>query len=127
MSRIEPGKHALYLDYLATAPWNRSHKPSGSAYTRRFRGVGEILMLAAIKESEDPDLGLGGRIQLHALSDAVAFYENVCGMTSLGPDELYPGRFKPPLFEMTAAQAAAYRAKTSRKSAASPIPANVAP
>jgi hypothetical protein len=35
------------------------------------------------------DLGFKGRIGLHALPQADAFYRDVCGMTDLGQDPAY--------------------------------------
>jgi hypothetical protein len=49
-----------------------------------------------------------GRIGLHSLPQANAFYANTCGMTDLGFDQDYEGlRY----FEMTPGQAEAFIAK----------------
>lgn len=73
------GKPGIYLDLIATAPWNLP----GVLTPPRFKFVGAILMRQAIDVSRD--LGFKGRIGLHALDDAAAFYSKV-GMVSLGRD-----------------------------------------
>ena len=52
----QKGQHLVYVEYLEAAPWNRrehSAKP-------RFRGVGSILLYAAVALSKDE--GFKGRI-----------------------------------------------------------------
>ena len=74
------GKAALYVDYLAAAPWNQpalSHQP-------RYSGVGSVLMAAAVQASLTE--GFQGRMGLHSLPQSEAFYRNNCLMTDLGPD-----------------------------------------
>lgn len=98
------GTPIVYVELLATAPWNRAkiQKP------KRFRGVGTVMMAAAIQLSLD--LGFKGRIGLHSLPDAEAFYQNDCGMTPLGRDTAYGNWI---YFEMTEEQAEAFRQKPS--------------
>jgi hypothetical protein len=74
------GKPLVYVDFIATAPWNR---PSFED-PPRFSNVGRTFILAATEVSREE--GFQGRIGLHALHNAVSFYENRCGMTSLGQD-----------------------------------------
>lgn len=61
ISRIEPGLGAIYGERIATAPRNRPWlvKPP------HLRGVGKILLLAAVRHSYH--LGLGGRVWLTSL------------------------------------------------------------
>ena len=96
----QANKHLAYVEYLEAAPWNRrsvTDKP-------RYRGVGTILMAAAIQLSIDD--GNHGRIGLHALPQADTFYRDVCGMIDLGPDALYSPHHPLRYFEMTPTQAA---------------------
>ncbi len=102
----QAGKAMVYVEYLATAPWNRS-EISG---TPRYQGVGTVLMASAIQLSLD--LGYKGRIALHALSAAEGFYRDRCGMIDMGPDSNYHDlRY----FEMTEVQAAVFRQERGTK------------
>lgn len=95
----QAGKDLVYVDYVETAPWNRKSIVANP----RFGGVGTIMIRAAIEVSCDHELR--GRIGLHSLPSAEAFYTNACGMTDLGLDGTYEGlRY----FEMTSAQADAF-------------------
>lgn len=84
------GQNIFYIEYIATAPWNR-HNPMS---TRRFRGVGTILVDLA-KDYGVRQLGLRLGYCLHALPRAVPFYESL-GMLA------FPDRDKDdlPYFEM---------------------------
>ena len=64
------GKPLIYVTYLACAPWNNKNLVK----VPRFKGVGSILMRAAIETSFDYDFK--GRIGLHSLPQAEEFYEN---------------------------------------------------
>jgi hypothetical protein len=88
--------HMVYIDLLATAPWNRQRLTPQPVY----RGVGEALMLEAILQSSEE--GFGGRIGLHALPGAESFYRDEWGMESLGVDPNYSDLH---YFEMTTQQA----------------------
>lgn len=94
----QKGKPLVYVEYLEVAPWNRAElgaKP-------RLRGVGTVLLTAAVALSIDE--GFKGRIGLHSLPQADAFYRKI-GMTDLGPDPAYQNlRY----FEMTVEQARAF-------------------
>lgn len=82
VSRL-PGQTAtslLYVDYIAAAPWNLRTVTASP----RFRGVGRLLIEAAVALSTDA--GWSGRVGLHSLPQAESFYRDVCGMTDLGPD-----------------------------------------
>ena len=97
------GQHLVYVKYIENAPWNRAELVE----VPRYRGVGSLLILAAIKSSMD--LEFQGRIGLHSLPQANKFYANSCGMTDLGTDQNYGGlRY----FEMTSEQAQTFIAKT---------------
>jgi hypothetical protein len=74
------GASLVYVDLLATAPWNRSH-PAGRP--KRFRGIGSALLAQAVQRSRIA--GWAGRIGLHALAGSEAFYRNV-GLTALARD-----------------------------------------
>jgi hypothetical protein len=95
----QAGKALVYIDYLEVAPWNRPD--IGQA--PRLKGVGMALMTAAVEISLAE--GFKGRIGLHSLPQADAFYRDRCGMTDLGPD---PSAQNLRYFEMTVAQATAF-------------------
>ncbi len=88
--------HLVYIDLLATAPWNRPRLTSQPMY----RGVGNVLMLEAILHSHAE--GFGGRIGLHSLPNAEEFYRVEWQMEALGPDPAYGGLT---YFEMTTKRA----------------------
>ncbi len=67
-SHFEPGKRALYLHYLATAPRCRANFAKQPLYS----GVGEGLLILAITHSLY--WGYEGRVILFSLPDAVKFY-----------------------------------------------------
>ena len=93
----QAGKPLVYLDYVEVAPWNRPEfgRPS------RLRGVGSALISAAVALSREE--GFKGRIGLHSLPQADAFYAKI-GMIDLGPDVAYQSlRY----FEMIAERARA--------------------
>ncbi|HEY4131979.1 MAG TPA: GNAT family N-acetyltransferase [Gemmatimonadaceae bacterium] len=93
------GKPVVYVEYLEVAPWNRTD----CVAVRRYKGVGTALLTAASALSEQE--GFRGRISLHSLPQADAFYQNL-GMTDLGPDQHYGGQLR--YFEFTATQAAKF-------------------
>ena len=98
-------KHLVYVKFVENAPWNRAELFDPP----RYRGVGSILIRAAVMLSEN--LEFHGRIGLHSLPQANGFYANTCGMTDLGTDPGYEGlRY----FEMTPEQAWAFVAKGGR-------------
>lgn len=74
--------HVVYVDYLESAPWNLK----GTMDPPRFLGVGTILMAEAVRVSVET--GLEGRVGLHSLPQAEAFYQK-CRMTRLGDDPDY--------------------------------------
>jgi hypothetical protein len=94
------GKPIVYVEFLATAPWNRLEfqKPP------RYRGVGTVMVAAAVELSYG--LGYGGRIGLHSLPKAEQFYRDICGMSELGKDAAHQ---ELKYCEMTENQAKAFR------------------
>jgi len=93
------GKPLVYIEYLATAPWNSADIVAEP----RFSGVGKIFIRAAIELSLEEEFG--GRIGLHSLPQAETWYRDVCGMTDLGADTKYQGLH---YFEMTPQQIEAF-------------------
>ncbi|MCI0378188.1 MAG: hypothetical protein L0215_11330 [Gemmataceae bacterium] len=75
-------EHLVYVDYVESAPWNLKVS-DGSP---RFLGVGTILIAESVRLSLE--MGLGGRLGLHSLPQAEAFYRR-CGMTCVGQDPAY--------------------------------------
>jgi GNAT superfamily N-acetyltransferase len=85
-SRCDPGKPIVYVDFLATAPWNRQSLENPP----RYRGVGSALLeYARIRSCE---LEYQGRLGLHSLSGAENFYkafrfrDDEREMKNFGPD-----------------------------------------
>jgi hypothetical protein len=65
------GAPVIYIEAIATAPWNRP----GFSPQPKYKGVGQILMQAAISLSIDEEFK--GRVALHALPQATArFWAN---------------------------------------------------
>ncbi len=96
------GQHLVYVEFVENAPWNRPKLFDPP----RYRGVGSILIRAAVALSEE--LEFHGRIGLHSLPQANDFYANACGMTDLGIDPDHEGlRY----FEMSPENAQAFIAK----------------
>jgi len=81
-SRFTEGKRLVYVDGIATAPWNREfiQRPP------KLKGVGTILL--AFARNRSLELGYEGRVGLHSLPGAEKFYDNQ-GMLDLGRDEDY--------------------------------------
>jgi hypothetical protein len=75
----QAGSPLVYVNLLATAPWNLPNV----AGSPRYKGVGTILLSAAVTMSVD--LGFKGRIGLHSLSRSETWYDRL-GMKCLGPD-----------------------------------------
>ena len=69
-----------YVEFLATAPWNRPRLVAEPIY----KGAGRVLIGAAVNLSLEEELG--GRIGLHSLPGAEDFYRDAIGMTDLGVD-----------------------------------------
>jgi hypothetical protein len=92
----QKGKPLVYVEFLETAPWNRSSLQNPPT----FRGVGSLLIRVAIQQSIDQ--GFKGRLGLHSLPQANPFYADTCGMSDLGTD---PNHQELRYYEMTPEQA----------------------
>ena len=94
------GKPLVYVEFLATAPWNRPEfqRPV------RYSGVGTVMIMTAVELSQQ--LKYHGRIGLHSLPQAESFYRGACGMTELGQDAAHQYL---KYFEMTENQAEEFR------------------
>jgi hypothetical protein len=79
LSRLEPSKGILYLNWLSVAPWNRRYLTNLAEH----KGVGTALFTFAILRSID--LGLEGRIGLHTVKNSEKFYDKL-QLTDLGYD-----------------------------------------
>jgi hypothetical protein len=98
----QEGKDLAYIEFVSTAPWNRPELTEEPI----FRGVGLNMVRIAVELSDAE--GFRGRVGLHSLRQSTRFYRAACGMTDVGPDAAYHDLV---YFEMTEAQAAAFRAK----------------
>lgn len=94
----EAGKSLVYIYFLAAAPWNLLQFEAN----RRFKGIGQILLRAAILQSLE--LEHRGRIGLHSLPQSEAFYDRQ-GFQCLGPD---PAKKDLKYYELSAAAAAKF-------------------
>ncbi len=93
----------VYVDFIEVAPWNLKAGPTPP----RYMGVGTVLIAEAIRSSRE--MGLGGRVGLHALPQAEDFYLRHCRMTRVGPDDHY---YDLTYFEYTEQQAADWLAES---------------
>lgn len=86
-SRLAPdqGKPLAYVEYIENAPWNV--RPL--AANPQFGGIGIRLYEAAVRFSIDE--GFKGRIGLHSLPQAEAFYAKTCRMTAFDADPAVQG------------------------------------
>ena len=94
----QQGRELVYIELLATAPWNRP----GFVSTPRYKGVGRVLLGTAISLSIE--LEFKGRIGLHSLPQSESWYRTAAGLTDGGYDHAKRMQY----FEMTEAQAAAF-------------------
>ena len=81
------GQTLVYIDYLATAPWNLAELLGKLGQTPRYRAIGPAMLSSAAEYSMAQNFG--GRIGLHALPQAEDFYRDTCKMTDLGSDAAY--------------------------------------
>ncbi|MET1416827.1 hypothetical protein ABVF61_31520 [Roseibium sp. HPY-6] len=94
-------KPLIYVEFLATAPWNRP----GFVAEPTYKGSGRVLIATAVSLSLEEEMG--GRVGLHSLPAAEQFYRDAIGMSDLGLDEegVHEGlRY----FELPASQAAIF-------------------
>lgn len=96
------GRDLVYVELVATAPWNRPKLVPNP----RYKGVGRMLIATAISLSHD--LGSKGRLGLHSLPQSETWYRDVAGFSDLGHDAAKEMHY----FEVTEAQAAAFLADT---------------
>ena len=71
------GRHSV-CEYVENAPWNRKELFDPP----RYRGVGSVLIRAAVVLSED--LEFHGWIGLHSLPQVNGVHADTCGMNDLG-------------------------------------------
>ena len=95
---VQKGRDLVYVELLATAPWNRPKLVDDPQY----KGVGRILIGTAISLSVE--LGFAGRIGLHSLPQSEVWYRTAGGFTDLGFDPTKKMHY----FEMTESDAAAF-------------------
>ena len=69
----------VYVEYLASAPWNRRVIEDPPYFVR----IGQTLLMFARQRSVE--LGYGGRVGLHSIPEAEAFYHRQ-GMPDYGAD-----------------------------------------
>jgi len=69
-SKLQTGKPIVYIEYLASAPWNRK----AILETPKYGLVGKMLFSQAIGESVEK--GFNGRVGLHSLPGAYRWYEH---------------------------------------------------
>jgi hypothetical protein len=92
------GRELVYVERIATAPWNRAK----FVQTPVYKGVGRVLLGTAISLSFE--LGFKGRIGLHSLPQSENWYRNVAGFTDGGYEPAKMMHY----FEMSDAQAGAF-------------------
>ena len=92
------GRDLVYVELLATAPWNRPTHSEGA----RYKGVGRVLIGTAIRLSIDQ--GFNGRIGLHSLATSESWYRDVLRFTDCDYDTVKKMRY----FELTDERATAF-------------------
>lgn len=83
LHKEHPRSPLVYIDLLATAPWNRLAKSDPV----KFKGCGQIMIGAAASLSINE--GFKGRLGLHSLDGAEDFYRYKIGMSEFDPDPNY--------------------------------------
>jgi hypothetical protein len=77
---VQKGAELVYVEMLATAPWNRKQLTDSPVY----KGVGHILIGAAISLSIECEFQ--GRLALHSLPQSESWYNTETDFTNLGSD-----------------------------------------
>lgn len=98
---IHRGREIVYVELIATAPWNRRGVVKEAM---RYKGVGRVLIAEALNLSYH--LEFNGRLGLHSLPQSESWYRDVAKFTDLGFDD----EKRMQHFEVTEAQAAAFLA-----------------
>jgi GNAT superfamily N-acetyltransferase len=98
---IHRGREIVYVELIATAPWNRRGVVKEAM---RYKGVGRVLIAEALNLSYH--LEFSGRLGLHSLPQSESWYRDVAKFTDLGFDDEKRMQY----FEVTEAQAAAFLA-----------------
>ncbi|MDP9009874.1 MAG: hypothetical protein M3N91_14395 [Pseudomonadota bacterium] len=98
---IQRGREIVYIELIATAPWNRPRLVKKAA---RYKGVGRALIAEAINLSYQ--LEFNGRLGLHSLPQSQSWYRDVAQFTDMGYDDEKGMQY----FEVTEAQAKAFLA-----------------
>lgn len=94
----QKGLELVYIELVATAPWNRPEYRPAPIY----KGVGRVLLATAVSLSIEN--GFGGRLGLHALPTSERWYSETCGLSDLGYDD----KKKMKYFEFNEVQAKAF-------------------
>ena len=97
------GMPLVYVDYIATAPWNNTHVLGLLGQSARYKSVGGILLSKAIVISQE--YGWDGRLGLHSLRQTEDYYRSRFHMLDLGKDAAY---YDLRYFEMTSEIASAF-------------------
>jgi hypothetical protein len=84
-NRTSSAAHVVYIQYLASAPWNR--RTGGR--DRRFRGAGYALLMQAVHESIRR--GSPGRLAVDAFINSASFFKKYA-FDCQGVDPGQPGR-----------------------------------
>lgn len=84
LSRLGRRQPLVYINYVATAPWNRRDNRGAG----RLRGVGTALIGWATQYSHE--IGCEGRLGLHSLRSSDAFYGRLC-FRNFGIDAAHRG------------------------------------
>jgi hypothetical protein len=79
------GAHALYVEYVVTAPWNRGGEENAQSY----KAVGSLLLRHAALRSLA--VGRGGCVALHSVPGAVTCYIKTAHLEDHGPEPTEPG------------------------------------
>ncbi|MDE0837281.1 MAG: hypothetical protein OSA84_13120 [Akkermansiaceae bacterium] len=96
---VQKGRELVYVDRVATAPFNRPKLVPDPHY----KGVGRVLIATAVSLSFSEELDFRGRIGLHSLPQSEDRYRQM-GFTEVEFDQRKKMRY----FEMTEAQAAQF-------------------
>lgn len=77
LSKLEPSKPLLYIEYLSVAPWNRGKLVTVPKYAL----LGRIMFMQAVIDSYNLDYE--GRVGLHSLPGAESWYKDELGLIEI--------------------------------------------